>query len=190
MPVDEWGEWAEIVRLLRGYALRKYGDDVEAIKLKLRHRGETLEYIPVQPQPPAEVGPPARPAAPLPRAAAAGQGAGARPPPSGSAIPWHSSDWRLVDWPGLGRFTFSRLQGRVISALWDAHREGAPAVRQEDLLRVVDSQSPRLGDLFRGHPAWGTLIVRGPGPSTYRLAELPAVEGQGGEDAENFFGDE
>lgn len=85
------------------------------------------------------------------------------------AAPWHAEDWRLVAWPGLGRFVLGKKQGAVVKRLWQAWQEGSPGVPQQELLRLADSDGDRLRDLFRVSAAWGTLVRRGAIPGTYTL---------------------
>jgi hypothetical protein len=83
----------------------------------------------------------------------------------------YSPDFRWLCWFGTEYF-FSEKQSKVVKALWEAQQKGCPDVGKELLLRVCDSDSVRLVDLFRRSPAWGTIIVsrrRG----TYRLPDSP-----------------
>lgn len=86
----------------------------------------------------------------------------------------HSKDFRGVNWNG-NRFQLSKTQAAAIEALYLAHQEGVAEVHQEELLRKIGSSTTRLTELFRrgdGARAWGTLIVQGETPGTYRL-DLP-----------------
>lgn len=82
----------------------------------------------------------------------------------------HSTDFRHLVWFGV-ELHFSPLQATVIAELWRAKFDlGVADVRQDVLLRKAGSDSPRLGDLFRRSPAFGTAIVsRSPG--SYRLCD-------------------
>ena len=54
--------------------------------------------------------------------------------------------------------------------LWEAWENGTPVVGDGALLQkagVGDKQ--RLRDVFKNHPAWGTMIVRGKHRDTCRL---------------------
>ena len=86
----------------------------------------------------------------------------------------HSKDWATVNWFGV-TYTFSPRQRPVIAALWTAWQEGNPFLSQETLLELAESDSMRVRDVFKNHPAWGKLIQHGPmcGGSlgTYRFVE-------------------
>lgn len=82
-------------------------------------------------------------------------------------------DFATVAW--FGRlFTFGKKQAIVVGELWIARSEGYEWVTQDHLLREAGADSACLRDLFRNHPAWGTLIQsampHGGQPGTYRLA--------------------
>jgi hypothetical protein len=153
--------WDALVRLARLYAWRKYGYEPIGITLHgpSQPGGGPSHYEPLPPRRPDE-----------PRAR----------PPSARADGWASGDQakqfgdcRAVYWPGLGRFKFSPKQAAVVRALWEARQGGVPEVGQADLLRTADSDCARLVDLFKGHPAWGSLIVRGEVAGHYRLHDPP-----------------
>jgi hypothetical protein len=80
----------------------------------------------------------------------------------------HSPDYCAVRWHGEA-YTFTPTQAAVVRQLWEAWADGSPEVRQETLLEAADSTAGRLRDLFRGHPAWGNLIVPA-AKGMYRLA--------------------
>ena len=82
----------------------------------------------------------------------------------------HSQDFRSVCWFGA-EFTFTALQAAVLRVLWEAWEDGTPEVGRETILQAAGSESERLRDVFRDHPAWGTLIVTGSQRGTYLLAE-------------------
>lgn len=87
----------------------------------------------------------------------------------------HSKDFSSVRWHGT-IYGFTATQAAVVRVLWRALRRGAPDVRQETLLMDSASESDRLSDVFKGSPAWGTLVVPGLARGTYRLrdsAEIP-----------------
>jgi hypothetical protein len=65
-----------------------------------------------------------------------------------------------VIWHGE-RFEFGgRLQRAAVAALWAADEAGTPDVPEAMLLQEIESNSVELRQLFKGHAAWGTLIVR------------------------------
>lgn len=109
---------------------------------------------------------------------------GGAAPPAGAwgsgPGPKHDDGFRRVYWPDLGTFTFGPKQALVVAELWDARfNADAPDVAEGRLLLAADSDCSRLLDLFRSsgrtHPAWGTLVLRGDGPATYRLPDPPGA---------------
>jgi hypothetical protein len=83
----------------------------------------------------------------------------------------HGPRFEYVRWRGKV-YCFGPKQRRIIAALWKAHQQGAEWVLQDVLLDLADSDGTRVRDLFKGHPAWDTLIVQpddGP-PGSYALA--------------------
>ena len=84
----------------------------------------------------------------------------------------HSRDFASVNWYGT-YYTFTAAQARVVAALWEAWQNGTPDVRQETLLDEAGSESRKLANLFRDHPAWGVLIVPGAARGLYRLVSPP-----------------
>jgi hypothetical protein len=87
----------------------------------------------------------------------------------------HGPGFASVLWHGTAYY-FSPTQAAVVKQLWAAWRNGTPAVRQETLLLRASSDCQRLVDVFRDHPAWGSLIVPGPAKGTLRLAEPGAAD--------------
>jgi hypothetical protein len=85
----------------------------------------------------------------------------------------HSHDYRECHWHGR-RFRFSKSQAAVVETLDRAREDGRPEVPQESLMHNADSEQVRLFDLFRrtaAADAWGTMIVPGSAPGTYRLED-------------------
>jgi hypothetical protein len=87
----------------------------------------------------------------------------------------HGPDFASCWWFGA-YYTFTASQARAVAVLWAAWENGTPDVRQETLLESAGSESSRLDNLFRRHPAWGTMIVPGPQKGLFRLNEEPASE--------------
>jgi hypothetical protein len=85
----------------------------------------------------------------------------------------HSQDFRSVHWYGQD-FTFTATQAACVKVLWESQEQGTPAVGQECILEQAGSEQKRLVDLFKSHPAWGTMIVRAKKKGAYQLAEPPA----------------
>jgi hypothetical protein len=156
-PSRSSDEWNEIVRLVRAYALRKYGWTANGITIHSPYPGvEHLEPFPaVTPQPGPRI-----------HEWASGD------------TPRHLSDFRAVYWPGLGRFNLSEKRAHVVKQLWEAMEDGTWEVQQDVLLRRADSDGTRLVDLFKGDPSWGVLVVKGQVPGSYRL---PPLTDDGGE---------
>lgn len=68
---------------------------------------------------------------------------------------------------------FTRKQAMVVEAL---RRANGAEVSEAELLKAAGSDCSRLRDLFKRHPAWGTLIVPGDEPKTFRLVEADEDE--------------
>ncbi len=148
----------DLLALARQLCLQRWGQAPVLLKLTLpdgREQVEVVPLVPVAAEPPA-----------------------ARPglePASAEAVysgpPWHSADFTVVRWPALGEYRFKRgKQALVVAELWRAMEEGDPERDQAALLKVVESDCTRLRDLFSRSAAWGTLIIQGSTPGTYRLA--------------------
>jgi hypothetical protein len=80
-------------------------------------------------------------------------------------------DFRSVHWFG-NNHSFTRTQAACVKVLWAAWENGTPELDQQTVLTApeVDSESKRLADLFKDHPAWGTMLVQGKTAGSYRLA--------------------
>lgn len=88
----------------------------------------------------------------------------------------HGADFAAVSWYGT-LYTFTKKQRIIVASLWAAWEAGYHWLTQERLLEDAESDCSRLRDLFRGHPAWGTMIVSKSGGEIYRLAPEFPVEG-------------
>jgi len=85
----------------------------------------------------------------------------------------HGPDFRDVNWYGT-KHVFSPNQAACIRILWEAWEQGNPWVSDGTVLQksgVGDRQ--RLRDVFKNHPAWGTMIVQGPQQDLHGLQEPP-----------------
>jgi len=82
----------------------------------------------------------------------------------------HSPDFRSVLWHGVD-YQFTKGQAACVAILWLAWETGTPDVGDETLLEEVDAESSRLVDLFRGNPAWGTMIIPGATKGSRRLSD-------------------
>ncbi len=94
-------------------------------------------------------------------------------PPETSGRPTASADFRSVNWFG-NDYTFTALQAKVVSLLWDGWVDGVPDMGEATILTEAESESKKLLDVFRSgdkrHPAWGTMI-QSKTKGTYRLQE-------------------
>lgn len=83
----------------------------------------------------------------------------------------HSIDFASVDWFGTP-YGFSSIQRHIVQMLWEAWENATPDVGQDTLLSAVGSDSSRMAHIFKGHPAFGVMIVPSPGVrGAYRLQE-------------------
>jgi hypothetical protein len=83
-----------------------------------------------------------------------------------------SPDFRSVHWYGTV-YAFTATQAAIVTLLWKAWENGTPDVGADTLLETVDAETSRLVDIFRDHPAWGTMIVDGQTKGSKRLAGPP-----------------
>ena len=83
----------------------------------------------------------------------------------------HSPDYATVIWKGQA-FYFNKNQATCVRFLHEAWLNGTPNVLGHTLLSAILSAS-RMSDLFKHHPAWGTLIVHGERKVLYRLDLSP-----------------
>ena len=90
-------------------------------------------------------------------------------------------DCRSMCW-GTQEYTFTDKQAAAVRVLFEARQSNVPHLSQLTILDRANSTTieasdgtnpPRLRDLFRGHPAWGAVIVSS-SRGTYRLADPPA----------------
>ena len=59
---------------------------------------------------------------------------------------------------GDQKYKFTKKQAEVVEVLFEAFESGLHKMHQDEIMGRVDS-SQRIGQLFHGHPAYGTLIV-------------------------------
>lgn len=97
------------------------------------------------------------------------------PTPAPSEVA-HSDDFRSVRWHGRNS-SFTPTQAACVKLLWQAWEQGVPDVVGPRLLDVAGSECVRVSDIFRAHPAWGSLIARGGSRGTFRLLD-PAPVGE------------
>ena len=85
----------------------------------------------------------------------------------------HSKDFRSVKWCGQS-YLFTKSQALCVKVMWEASQQGTPEMEGLTILTDADAAGTRLIDVFRKHPAWGTMIVKGGTKGAYRLApDLP-----------------
>jgi hypothetical protein len=91
-----------------------------------------------------------------------------------------SPDFASFRWGGR-LWTFTPKQRSIVSVLCAEYKKGTPAVSQARLLSECESEGGHLRNLFSGHKAWGTLIVRSSalgGPrDCYQLADPATICG-------------
>jgi hypothetical protein len=80
----------------------------------------------------------------------------------------HSPDFRSILWFGTS-YSFTSGQAACVKQLWQAWQSGAPEIGQGVVLDNAGMESSRLVDIFKGHLAWGTVIVPGGTKGAYRL---------------------
>jgi hypothetical protein len=80
----------------------------------------------------------------------------------------YGEHYEWVQW-GETRFEFTPKQRVIVKLLFGAWRDGERDVRQDALLDAADSDSQRLRDVFRGHPAWGVMVTQGASGGLYRV---------------------
>ena len=85
----------------------------------------------------------------------------------------HSPDYASVNWRGQ-EYQFTKNQATCVRLLHEAWLEGTPYLSADYLLSEILSAS-RMSDLFKRHPAWGSLIVLGERRATYGLKLSPKL---------------
>ncbi|HDZ20161.1 hypothetical protein LCGC14_0017170 [marine sediment metagenome] len=80
----------------------------------------------------------------------------------------HSPTYRSVNWYGE-TYTFTGNQAACVKTLWEAWGNGTPDIADDHMLDKAGIETKRLRDVFRNHPAWGTMIVQGKTKGTHRL---------------------
>jgi hypothetical protein len=81
----------------------------------------------------------------------------------------HSLDFRSVHWYGTD-YCFTANQATCIKVLWQAWENKTPEIADATVLEEADVQVDRLDLVFRGNPAWGTMIKPGRTKGTHRLS--------------------
>jgi hypothetical protein len=108
-------------------------------------------------------------------------------PPSGNGkrsgvrkpeAPAHSEDFRSVTWDGQD-YAFTSTQAACVKVLWEAWDRRTPEVGGQTVLDKAECEGKRLPDVFRGHAAWGRMIVPGSTKGSYRLHGESPDRGKG-----------
>lgn len=79
-----------------------------------------------------------------------------------------SQDCRSGRW-GQELYEFSPTQAAVMKLLYRDWKNGCPSIAQHTLLDAVGSNAKQLRDLFRNHPSFNVLVIKG-ASGTWRLA--------------------
>lgn len=97
--------------------------------------------------------------------------------PAPAPPPADPAELRPVRWPGAGTFWLDVYQRRIVHELVEALLwRGDPDVPASVLLHAARAPGGKdLAEVFRGSAAWGTLVIPGRTPGTYRLAPLPTI---------------
>jgi hypothetical protein len=82
----------------------------------------------------------------------------------------HSIDFHSVVWNGH-TYEFTPAQAACVAILFQAWKNRTPVVGGQAILVEAGLESKRLDQIFRGHPAWGEMIVPGSRRGNYRLAK-------------------
>ncbi len=82
----------------------------------------------------------------------------------------YSIDFRSVHWFGKD-YTFTPNQAAAVKILWEAWENETPDVGGDTLAVVIESDSKRARDIFKGHPALNSMICQGQTKGTYRLVK-------------------
>ena len=61
---------------------------------------------------------------------------------------------------GNTTYYFAPMQANAVRYMHERHRKGDKIIYQQEILVHVNSGSEYLKNIFKDHPAWGTLIVR------------------------------
>jgi hypothetical protein len=82
----------------------------------------------------------------------------------------HCRDFSSVHWYGTD-YNFTKQQAAAVRILWAEFDNGTPDVMGETLIEEISSESRRVSDIFKGNPAWNTIIQSGQRKGSYRLVE-------------------
>lgn len=82
----------------------------------------------------------------------------------------HSVDFRSVHWLGTD-YNFTPPQAAAVELLWKAWENKTPDIGGDTLAEKIGSEAKRPRDIFKGHPALGSMIKKGNTKGSYRLIE-------------------
>ena len=94
----------------------------------------------------------------------------ATPPDLDPARFRHGPDYCDCTWNGKD-YIFTATQAACVRVFWEERDKGTRELRQDYVLQEAGSYSNRLQDIFKGHPAWKTMIVQGSRRGIFRLAD-------------------
>ena len=80
----------------------------------------------------------------------------------------HTPDYTTVTWRGQ-EFHLTPLQAKAVRVLHQWQRQGFRELRGSAILAEIDAYTRSLSDLFKGSPAWKTLVLPGSKRGSYRL---------------------
>lgn len=185
--------WEPIARAIRQYCLRVYGCEPLRVSVPLLH-GPTVElpmpqwglhlHCTEDAAPPATEAP--QPSEPLREVIIVKPSVEVPLERQRIRQAWHSDDWREVHIEGR-RWMLSPSPAMVFRALWQAALEGKPDIDQRALLRLANSTSGRVPDLFKKVPDWQKLITTVE-PLHYRLTVADRLKDLLEEDAQREAG--
>lgn len=93
-------------------------------------------------------------------------------PAAAAPVARHSLDFRSVHWYGLD-LSNNPQQAAAFAILWDAAANGTHDVGGDAVCVQIGADGRRLDHIFRGHPAWGTVVIKGASRGSFRLAPPP-----------------
>ena len=82
----------------------------------------------------------------------------------------YSIDFRSVHWFGTD-YSFTPNQAAAVKILWEAWENRTPDVGGDTIATEAESDSRRARDIFKRHPAFGSMICQGKTKGTFRLVE-------------------
>jgi hypothetical protein len=89
------------------------------------------------------------------------------------------SDYRSVVLDEI-LYDFTPTQAAIIKQLWEASRNGTPAIGQETLVEEAGSAGELVRDIFRSggrmHVCWGVALIQGPTKGSYQLSAIISAQ--------------